>query len=426
MWTTLTLQVATPVFNSAVTPKDTHLDAPPEIRVSSLRGGMRFWLRAMAARYVGDDLYRLRQVEDRVLGSTSGASPIRLRIPSQPEPSEEQLQSLLEGGDQSWPIAYLLGPGLATKGKPLTTRFIPPDEEFTLKVRLDGKDRDAQMCALAALWLNCTYGGVGARVRRGFGNLRIVGAHPGLPFDSGSSLMLTPGLTHYTRAEHLLFTGPVEEAREALRRVCAATGGGKPGANIEEFDWGEEPIAPFPVLGEEHTIAGIADGRHLSWQAVLARAGRELRYFRAGIDWPGVRYRPPVKTEGWIRVIHGKTGEKRMPMAAMGLPLVYKDGYEVRATRARTGGVEQMRRASPLWFRAVGGKNEWRLFSFAFWSRFLPEDDSVSVDLWHQNKRLRKLEVSTDNAHGLVEDWIETLEKGDSFTKKHKRSDNLA
>ncbi|OLT29301.1 type III-B CRISPR module RAMP protein Cmr1 [Nocardiopsis sp. CNR-923] len=420
MWTTLTIQVATPVFNSAAPPSDTHLNTPPEIRVPSLRGGMRFWLRAMAARYVGDDLYRLREVEDRVLGSTANSSPVKLRVPRQPAPSTVELQDLLDDGEQGRWIAYLLGPGLATKGRPRTRHFIPP-QEFRLKVRLDGRDRDAHRCALAALWLNCAYGGVGSRIRRGFGNLRIVGAQQGLPFDSGSSLMHTPGLPHYTKAAHLVFTGPVEEAREALRRVCAATGDGGAAADTEEFAWGEEPISPFPVLGEEHTAAGVAGGRsQASWQAVLARAGRELRYFRAELaSDKEEKYSPPIKTRGWIDVIHDEARrEKRMPMAALGLPLVYKGDYEVRATRSKNGGsVEQLRRASPLWIRAVGDGNEWRLFSFAFWSRLLPDDDAVSVDLWKRGNHVRRLEVTTDNAHGLVENWIDELGGGASFIR---------
>lgn len=426
MWTTLSVQVATPVFNSAATPADAHLNAPPEIRVPSLRGGMRFWLRAMAARYVGDDVHRLRRVEDRVLGSTAGSSPIKLRIPQRLTPSTVELRDLLQvRGQDRWDqekwIAYLLGPGLATKGRPLTRNFVPP-QEFKLQVRLDGRDRDAHQCALAALWLNCAYGGVGSRIRRGFGNLRIVGAGQGLPFESGSSLMHTPGLSHYAAARHLLFTGPLIEARQALSRVCAAPGKRDSTAEAEEFDWGEEPIAPFPVLGEDHTTAGIAGGRaQASWDAVLAKAGKELRYFRAELDSDKPeKYSPPIKTKGWINVIHDKERrEKRMPMATMGLPLVYKDDYEVRVTKTKAGGgVEQLRRASPLWLRAVGEKNEWKLFSFAFWNRFLPEDQETSVDLWKRGNHVREIEADTDNAHGLVEEWIDEIGKGGSFVRR--------
>ena len=419
MWTALTIQVATPVFNSAGTPADAYLNTPPEIRVSSLRGGMRFWLRAMAARYVGDDLYRLRKVEDRVLGSTEKSSPVRLRIPRQPEPSTTELRDLLQNEEQEEWISYLLGPGLATKGRPLTRGFVPP-QEFVLKIRLDGRDRDAHQCALAALWLNCAYGGVGARIRRGFGNLRIVGAQPGLPFESGSSVMQTPGFAHYAKVQHLLFTGPAAEAREALSRVCAMDGGGKTATEAEEFDWGGNPVSPFPALGEEHTVAGIAGGRsQASWQEVLTKAGKNLRYFRAEVDSDTPNYTPPIKTHGWICVIHDKKRkENRMPRATMGLPLVYKDGYEVRATRTKGGGsVEQLRRASPLWLRPVGDKNDWKLFSFAFRNRFLPEDDAVSVDLWKRGNHIRKLEAGTQNAHDLTKEWIDGMRRENGFVR---------
>ena len=232
MWTTLKLQVTTPVFNSATPPGEGYLQARPEIRVTSLRGGMRYWLRAMAGTYVGDDLHRLRAVEDRVLGSTKHASPIRLRIPRQPAASEKELRELVPDREQEQWVAYLLGPGLTTKGRAHTKDFIPPDEVFSLQVRLMGNDqesKDAHRCALAALWLNLTYGGLGARVHRGFGGLRVLGAEKGLPWDSDPTLIRSPDLAHYTKAEHLLFTGPAEESREALQRICDVCGG-LPGA----------------------------------------------------------------------------------------------------------------------------------------------------------------------------------------------------
>ena len=247
MWTTLKLQVTTQC-SIPLCPWGGYLQSRPEIRVSSLRGGMRYWLRAMAGTYVGDDLYRLRAVEDLVLGSTKHASPIRLRIPQQPAASEQELRKLLTDPDQEQWIAYLLGPGLTTGSKVHTKNFIPPDEEFSLQVRLMGNSqeaRDAHQCALAALWLNLTYGGLGARVHRGFGGLRILGVEKGrLPWDSDPTLMRSPELDHYAKAEHLLFTGPVEESREALQRICDATwdpDGNRPKRHI----WEEEPTAPY-------------------------------------------------------------------------------------------------------------------------------------------------------------------------------------
>ncbi|HIY39667.1 MAG TPA: type III-B CRISPR module RAMP protein Cmr1 [Candidatus Nocardiopsis merdipullorum] len=421
MWTTLKLQVTTPVFNSATPPGEGYLQARPEIRVTSLRGGMRYWLRAMAGTYVGDDLHRLRAVEDRVLGSTKHASPIRLRIPRQPAASEKELRELVPDREQEQWVAYLLGPGLTTKGRAHTKDFIPPDEVFSLQVRLMGNDqesKDAHRCALAALWLNLTYGGLGARVHRGFGGLRVLGAEKGLPWDSDPTLIRSPDLAHYTKAEHLLFTGPAEESREALQRICDATwdpDGDRPKRHI----WEEEPTSPYPVLGKDHTLAGINGTQQATiWPEVLAKAGQELRYFRARHDSPTPEgYDPPIKTEGWVDVIHDRARkEKHLPMAGLGLPLVYKDQYEVRATKGRNGEVEQLRRASPLWLRVVGEGNKRRLFSFAFWNVFLPE--SASVDLWKGNTHRRQLTVDTQDAHALVEEWIDGLRSGTSFIRR--------
>ena len=103
-------------------------------------------------------------------------------------------------------------------------------------------------------------------------------------------------------------------------------------------------------------------------------------------------------------VIHDRARrEKHLPMAALGLPLVCKDQYEVRATKRRNGKIEQLRRASPLWLRVVEGNGD--ACSPSLWNVFLP--GSVSVDLWKANTHRRQLMVGTEDARtrGGVDRW---------------------
>src|SRR5580692_708432 len=94
-WTTLTLQVTTPLFNGGADPDGSAGFRPdPEagIRVASVRGAMRFWFRALAGVLTGPDLPLLAALERRVFGGASddrqdagsAASPVLLRIPRQP------------------------------------------------------------------------------------------------------------------------------------------------------------------------------------------------------------------------------------------------------------------------------------------------------------------------------------------------------
>lgn len=411
MWSTLHLRTMTPVFNSDGDPKEA------QIRVPSLRGGMRFWLRAMAGILAGDQLHQLREIENRVLGSTSHASPIRLRIPHQPASRNEPCPEFLKDRRHGRWIGYLLGPGFTAWSKEWrTTRlehaYVPAGQEFQLQVRLVGDDHDAHQCALAALWLSLTYGGIGARTRRGFGAVRIAGTEGPLPEQGWPSTDLnTPGLDHYSRTRFLWPSGPASEAMHALMRIAEEAG--VPGMHR----WSSTP--PYPVLCKKHTVAATNGGEAArSWQEVLALAGRELRYFRAEADHEGrvhyVHYPPPIKTLGWDEVINGS--EVELPMAALGLPLVYHNGYGVHASK----GDEKLRRASPLWLRPVGGDRTWRVFSFAFLNQLLP-DQETKVHVWKNRRRGKELTVNTGHAHELVREWIDTLASGNTFTRPDPR-----
>ena len=88
------------------------------------------------------------------------------------------------------------------------------DQEFKLKLgfrHAAGDDADTRNAieglAVASLWLMCTYGGIGARTRRGFGGVRIVAAEsresgdtlPFLTRGSQPASLLTPDLAYYER-----------------------------------------------------------------------------------------------------------------------------------------------------------------------------------------------------------------------------------
>src|SRR6185437_7746170 len=65
-------------------------------------------------------------------------------------------------------LAYLMGPGLTAGSEP-KPRQLPPCQ-LSLKVRNDGSALHTDLL-LSALWALRTFGGIGARARRGFGTL---------------------------------------------------------------------------------------------------------------------------------------------------------------------------------------------------------------------------------------------------------------
>jgi CRISPR-associated protein Cmr1 len=210
--------------------------------------------------------------------------------------------------------------------------------------------------AMASLWLTCTYGGIGARARRGFGGVRIVGATGGC---SGDELPLAEPWT--------------------------------------------KPSAPAGVSGGDP---------FMDWKKVLIHAGQQWRHFRAAEfnASQDARYDPRIETPEWIKTVHGT--DSRFPLGALGLPVVYKDRYLVNADGAGHGD-PQRRRASPLWLRAVGDGDEFRLLSHAFQGEFLPGQ----VRLWRGNSQVKPVQVTNDDVKRQTDQWIKVLGDDDTFVR---------
>jgi hypothetical protein len=130
---------------------------------------------------------------------------------------------------------------------------------------------------------------------------------------------------------------------------------------------------------------------------------------------PVARERSRVRTAKWDQVINGD--EPEFPLGALGPPIGFQDEesgekYEVNAAvPGESPRDEPLRRASPVWLRAVGGGRSWGLFSFAFQSRYLPGPDSAQVYLLPE----RKLTVEQHHVTDLTTQWLDGMRRGDDF-----------
>lgn len=415
-WVSLTLQTTTPLINGGAGPADDN--DRTAVRAPSIRGAMRYWFRALAGVFAGNDLELLARLEGAVFGRAStrpgeyeAASPFQIRIAEQPEISRERQPDFLHDKNRShanskkW-IAYLLGPGLATwdppsKGMKLTRSYVPAGQSFTVKLRF-GDDPDVAALVLASLWMLCTYGGLGARVRRGFGGLRIIAAD-GLPPGpwNQNSILASESVLHSA----CLWPSrePLDACMKHLISLINKQGGECALATQQE-------LPKYPVFSRTHTQAGLSARAFDTWAKTLEYAGEQLRYFRASEDHPevGRRYHPQLKTPEWGKVFWGS--EDHFPVAALGLPIVYDKKSSVNA-RNPAG---ELRRASPLWLRPVISEGEWRLFSFAFQGKFLPDDNGTKVFL-KGGKQPRPVTILDEDVRELTDQWIRTLSKGDYF-----------
>ncbi|QSB16756.1 type III-B CRISPR module RAMP protein Cmr1 [Natronosporangium hydrolyticum] len=425
-WTTLTLKVTTPLFNGGHQPpksdteskRDNARDLPPGdagVRVSSLRGTMRYWLRAIAGGKVGNQTDVLAAVESRIFGSTKRASTVALRIPEPQRANHNRQPDWCRREGARW-IGYLAGQGLSKPDgrnrSELDRAFVAPDTTFRLQLRF-GPDEDAAALAVAALWSLCRYGGLGARTRRGFGGLRIVDVDGELPAPWTPEALLAAAAVPSDGLgldEHGL-PPEIAQCGVALNRIVASARPEEGASSVAFEGWRDPPT--YPVFGGPSIFkAGLSERTFADWSAVLGYTGEQFRWFRATETAVAAGYDPPIKTPEWLRTIHGK--DRRFGLGALGLPINFK-GYTVRpvAAKAHGGKKEPLRRASPLWLRPVQDTNDqWRLLSFAFLGRFLPDEVKVEV-----RDRNGELEVGTADVVDRSTEWIARLERDESFVR---------
>jgi hypothetical protein len=168
-----------------------------EWRAASLRGQLRWWYRAVAGAVYAGDLARVREDEERIFGSTGRSAALRVRALSPPaalegnaqsfgDPrSEKQLAEIwgepkaaarlrLQGGYPSRPLHYL-GYGPIAGGK-VERSYLPAKAETCFELQWGRPvGKECRQLFDRALWAWLNLGALGARNRKGFGSLRLLG-----------------------------------------------------------------------------------------------------------------------------------------------------------------------------------------------------------------------------------------------------------
>ena len=167
----LTIQVVTPIFGGGA--KAGVPDGLAPIRGSSIRGQLRFWWRACNA-HLHPDAASLFEAESKLWGQTS-KNDSTIKAPSSIviEVDEQIAGNVVPPNSPGYP-AYALFPFRGQDGRPdINGRS---GVSFNLRVSLAHHVRDIDRDLYkkeveAALWAWITFGGFGARTRRGCGSL---------------------------------------------------------------------------------------------------------------------------------------------------------------------------------------------------------------------------------------------------------------
>jgi hypothetical protein len=402
-WHELTLRIVTPAFLGKFDTMDPSPANTP-FPVPSLRGVLAYWLRALAGAHIGNSTGLLHDVESAVFGSAKtehGGGPSRIQIRA----GRVHL-SAYSADPAKLGLRYLMGPGLTAVKEPPPRCLLPG--QVTLRVRNDGPPACADLF-LAALWALRTFGGIGARTRRGFGTLAL---------DEVPSLELRrfePDWLARDRADDL---------EAVLRRVAAAIG--DLGVTIPSSD-SQAGTPPYPCFAHDCFRVSADDQDRLAgtkndWPAALDNAGELFRGFRHGGNRRIPSSQPPSGTHSQTYTdvvqpfLNGGNPHKPAIAAALGLPIPYSDhqgrspqGKPVQRYAMLDVRVDDVpaRRASPLWLRVRRDGSVWRLRSLAFHDEWLPPPPAARLQITSGPRSAAVTRPTDDQIRAELDRWFD-------------------
>ncbi len=343
----LTLETVTPLFLAGAEPR-----GAPELRAPSIRGALRFWLRALLGGVMGDnDLDGLRQAEAGVFGSTdAGASPVVTRITNARCGNSVSFSQLAQWNSKSYGlpgIAYLFFAVRGTK-RERERQALPPKSRFELELGLRAgmnNQQDALSKAYASLWLLTHLGGLGTRSRRGAGSLQVTQVHRNIP-----DATLPPLEVQATTPR-----GLQKELKVGLLKLRAMINGTSPVVI-------HTPSA-FDILHPDSCKIWVLDRTFHSWKEALNSLGSHMQQFR-------LRRSPDY--ENVKRAIQGQPLEQPVQRAAFGLPIIFYY-RSLRGAKGSLQGERHDRRASPLIVRVTRLANEQYVLVLTFFQAQLLE-----------------------------------------------------
>ena len=174
-----TYRVVTPMFCAGATPSHA------EVRAPSFKGVLRFWWRALAWSRLRGDLKAIKKEEDKLFGSAGGGrSKVSMRVNMDGRQRTIRENTVLTVSEEKSSVvgegARYLGYGVMeafpsktknTKAGQLTRSCVRAPFDFTIQMRgrnLTEAESSSLENALVALG---TFGGVGAKSRKGYGSL---------------------------------------------------------------------------------------------------------------------------------------------------------------------------------------------------------------------------------------------------------------
>lgn len=349
-------ELITPMFGGGVIPGES--DPVTIVRGSEIRGQLRFWWRACKGGRYNGDLRGMKRAENEIWGAASTEKkPMQSQVEiaifvehdgEMEHPFEVVADQRTRGMDKPKPklkinesvapayAAFPLQPSekeMRVGGIGMKTKTVRTKVRFTLKITYPKK-----YCGEveAALWAWETFGGIGARTRRGFGALKLVGV---------DNKPVAPPRTDEVEAK----------IREGLKK------------HVIKGIW--PPGVPCLSLNQRMKITSGFKESKAAWKYLIKqlREFRQSRYQETSPKQPG-RSRWPEPDE--IRRLTGCRCDRhatpvslvrKFPRAAFGLPIIFHfkdektgDPYDTKLHFRNYENLKDYERlASPLILRPV-------------------------------------------------------------------------
>ena len=164
---TFTVESITPIFIAGA---DQKIISNEGLRAPSLKGLMRWWFRAIMGGMVS--LKHLRLLESELYGDTNQKSKVRIISKTKASPSNINI---------SRDLRYLWFSINMQKRKNLRVQCYPPKSEFEITIFAEN-NLDLKIAA-GCFWSIIFLGGIGSRMRRGAGSLKIKRVSNNIPND---------------------------------------------------------------------------------------------------------------------------------------------------------------------------------------------------------------------------------------------------
>ena len=332
-----TCEVVTPMFLSGSKQETC------EWRVPSLRGALRYWLRALLGGQ-GLSLKTVAAEEAEVFGNTQKGSLVRLRIHEIGKAEKGRAEQLLDRLDQGarylW---YSTTLGSNDRG------YFKPGSYFQVVFSALPPHTEALERAVGAFWLLAHCGGLGTRSRRAAGSFRAAlkerrGDHLRIPDFTSSN-----GFEGY-------FDNQLRLVRELMPQGQAV-----------------ECRPSFDSLYPSFAKIWRANLAEKSWQDAVAAIGQKFQTFRE-------RRPPDYQAVKDFLDLSQSSAPDTVERASFGLPLTFRY-RSLNWKSAIVNPANHDRRASPLWMRIIRLPNgDYDTMLTYFDSTFLPPGERLKIN----------------------------------------------